>query len=225
MVEKKEKRKPIDWESIEREYRIGVRSLKDIGTEFKVSAPAIVQRAKKYEWARDLSAKIKLAADNKVNARLLNAEVNAERAINERSIVDTNATMLADKVINQRDDIKRARSIVQKLWSAVESEIDYNEEFEKVGALLRSEDEFGQDKLNDAYCYAISLPQKVKSVKLLADALKVLIELERKVLKIDTTPDPEPAKALGEAIGKGMGEASRAFRDQLMAELAGSDDD
>jgi len=225
MEKKKEKRKPVDWEAVETQYRAGIRSLKDIGAEFNVSAPAIVQRAKKNDWARDLSAKIKQAAENKVNAKLVNAEVNAARVINDRQIVDANATMLADKVINQREDVRRARSVVNKLWTSIEAEVEHNDDFAKLGAMLRNEDEFGQDTLNDIYHAAISLPQKVKSVKLLADAIKVLIELERKILRIDTMPDgSEAGKAIGEGIAKGMSDASKAFRDELMAELAGCDD-
>lgn len=219
------KRPRVDWEAVEREYRAGVRSLKDVGDEFHVSAPAIVQRAKKYGWVRDLSTKIKQAAENKVNAKLVNAEVNIERAINDRQIVEANAAMIADKVINQRADIQRARAVVQRLWDAIATEVDAPEEFKRMGDMMRSPDQFGTDRLNDAYLYAVSLPQQVKSVKLLADALKTLIELERKVLKIDTTPDPEDtAKGVGEAITKGFGEATKAFRDGLLADLAGTDD-
>lgn len=191
-IESKAKRPPVDWESVEFEYRAGLRSLKGIGAQFSVSAPAIVQRAKKYGWERDLSAKIKQAAENKVNAAQVNSEVNAQRLISERQIVEANATLLADTVLNQRTDIKRYRSIVQKLWELVDTELNHPAEFAQIGEMLRSEDEFGNDKLNDIYRAAISLPQQIKNVKLLADAIKVLIELERKVLRID---EPEESSA------------------------------
>ena len=41
------KRPPVDWEAVEREYRVGIRSLADIGNEFGVSAPGILKKAKK----------------------------------------------------------------------------------------------------------------------------------------------------------------------------------
>ena len=74
-------RPAIDWEAVEREYRAGVRSLADIGTEFGVSAPGILKRAKKDGWVRDLSAKIKAKADAKVNESLVNDSVNAKTAV------------------------------------------------------------------------------------------------------------------------------------------------
>ena len=49
------KRKAIDWESVEMQYRAGIRSLRDIGAEFGVSDVAIIKRAKRDEWTRDLS--------------------------------------------------------------------------------------------------------------------------------------------------------------------------
>lgn len=93
--------------------------------------------------------------------------------------------MMADKVIGQREDIKRARSMVQRLWELVDAELDHPDELKQLGAMLAAPDEFGNDKLNDMYFAAIGLPQQIKNAKLLADALKVLIELERKVLRLD----------------------------------------
>ena len=188
MTEKKEKRPAVDWEAVEREYRAGIRSLADIGSEFGVSAPGILKKAKVKGWERNLAAKIKAKADAKVNAALVNEQVNAEALISERQIVDANAAMLADAVLNQRSDIKRSRATVQRLWLLVESQLDNSSELEKLGALLRNEDESGNDKLNDIYAAVIGLPQQIKNVKLLADSIKVMVELERKVLRIDDQP-------------------------------------
>lgn len=180
-----EEKKPIDWEAVEREYRAGIRSLKDIGAEFGVSDAGILRRVKKDGWSRDLGAKIKAKAESLVSEREVSARVSAQTAVSERQIVEANAGLLADAVINQRSDIKRARSIVQKLWALVDAELDYPEEFAALGEMLAAPDENRQDKLNDMYRAAIGLPQQIKNVKLLADAIKVLIELERRVLKID----------------------------------------
>ena len=49
----------IDWESIEKEYRAGIRALRDIASEFGVAESAIRKRAGTEDWIRDLSAKIK----------------------------------------------------------------------------------------------------------------------------------------------------------------------
>lgn len=179
----------IDWEAVEREYRAGLRSLKDIGAEFGVSDAGIIKRAKRDGWVRDRSKKIMAKAEALVSEKEVSAKVSAQTKITERQIVETNALMIAEKVISQREDVKRARSIVQKLFAEVEAECDHKEDFANIGELLADPDANGRDRLNDAYRAAISLPERIKSAKALADAMKVLIELERKVLRISDAPE------------------------------------
>ena len=215
-------RPAIDWEAVEREYRAGVKTLRQIADEFGVSNPAIVKRAKRDEWARNLAAKIQAKAESLVSKQEVSKEVSKEAAISERQTIEVNAQMLADKLLGQRADIARARATVQRLWIIIDTELDHPEEFSHIGELLRSEDEFGQDKLNDLYRAAISIPQQVKNAKLLCDALKVLIELERRVLKLDTLVDPdEAAKKAGEEAGRavaaGVDAAMAALNEKLAA--------
>lgn len=179
----------IDWEAVEREYRAGLRSLKDIGAEFGVSDAGIIKRAKRDGWVRDRSKKIMAKAEALVSEKEVSTKVSAQTKITERQIVETNALMIAEKVISQREDVKRARSIVQKLFAEVEAECDHKEDFANIGELLADPDANGRDRLNDAYRAAISLPERIKSAKALADAMKVLIELERKVLRISDAPE------------------------------------
>lgn len=184
-------KKDIDWEGIERDYRAGLKTLRQIAEEFGVSHVAITKRAKRDSWVRDLSAKIQAAVEEKVTKAEVTKKVTKEQRVTENAIVEANAQSIADKVLEQRSDIKRARAIVQKLWDMVEAELDQPGEFRQLGEMMANPDENGIDKLNDMYHAAIGLPQQIKNAKLLADALKVLIELERKVLRIKD--DPEPA--------------------------------
>ncbi len=195
MADAKLKRPPVDWEAVEREYRIGSRTLRDIGAEYGVSNPAIIKRAKRDGWDRNLAAKIHAKAESLVSKQTVSRSVSKEAAISEKEQIQASAAMIADKVINQRNDVQRARSIVQKLWGLVDAELNHPEAFANIGEMMRSPDEFGEDKLNDMYRAAIGLPQQVKNVKLLADALKVLIDLERRVLRIDE-PSEGDAKAV-----------------------------
>lgn len=215
MVEPKAKRPAVDWEAVEREYRAGIRSLRDIGEQFGVSNPAIVKRAKRDGWERDLSAKIHAKAESLVSKQLVSTLVSTQTNVSERQIVEANANLLADTVLNQRTDIKRAMNIVVGLWNQIEAEGDYTEEFRRVGELMRNENDFGEDKLNDMYFAAIGMPQRVKSVKLLADALKVLIELQRKVLRIDEKSEPTDTAST-------LTDAQRASRIATLLSKAGS---
>ncbi len=185
MADSKAKRPAVDWEAVEREYRAGLRSLRDIATEYGCTEGAIRKKAKAQEWERDISIKVAAKAEALVRKQEVRKEVRTEAAISEREQINASAQMMADKVIGQREDIKRARSMVQRLWELVDAELDHPDELKQLGAMLAAPDEFGNDKLNDMYFAAIGLPQQIKNAKLLADALKVLIELERKVLRLD----------------------------------------
>lgn len=194
-------KKIIDWEAVEREYRAGVRSIRDIAAEFGITDTAIRKRARRDEWDRDLSAKVAAKADALVRKAEVRSEVRSGAAIPERELVDASALVRAESILSQRYDIKRARATAQRLWALVDAELDHPEEFAALGEMLASPDENGQDKLNDMYRAAIGLPQQIKNVKLLADAIKVLIELERRVLKIDEIPDSpfDAAAAMSDA--------------------------
>jgi hypothetical protein len=189
-------RKAVDWEAVEREYRAGIRSLKDIGAEFGVSDAGILKRAKKEEWQRDLTERIRAKAEAKVSAALVSEKVSAESNANERIVVEASAQVLADALLGQRRDVSRSRSIVQKLFDELEAQGDGLEELAMLGEALESGDE---EKLAQIARKVIAFPSRVDSAKKLAESLRTLVELERKVLRIkDDTNLDDFAKKIGE---------------------------
>jgi hypothetical protein len=192
--ENQPKKPPIDWESIEIAYRAGIRSLKNIGAEFGVSDAAIVKRAKRDEWERDLQAKIQAKAEAKVRAAQVRTEVSALTKVSEREVVEANATMQADLILAHRQDVQRYRRLCKSMLAQLEAETDNPELFEQIGELLADPDDKGTDKLNEAYRKAISLPQRIDGVKKLAETLKVLIGLERQAFGIADNAEGDKPK-------------------------------
>ncbi|ENU80605.1 hypothetical protein F975_01659 [Acinetobacter sp. ANC 3789] len=189
-------KKVIDWEKIELDYRAGVKSLREIAAEHEISDGAIRKRAKRDDWSRDLSAKINAKAEDLVRKDLVRSEVRTQTAISEKETIDANAHQQAAVRLSQRKDIQRSRSIAMQLFDELEHQVGVAnvELLEALGDLMRSEDEKGQDKLNDIYHKIISLPGRVKSMKDLSDTLRNLIALERQAFGLDdkenTTVDP-----------------------------------
>ena len=63
MAEVAAEKKVIDWEAIERDYRAGILSLREIAAVHGCSHVAISKRARAEAWARDLAAKIQALVD------------------------------------------------------------------------------------------------------------------------------------------------------------------
>lgn len=172
-----------DWERIEADYRAGILSLREIAAvDGNVTEGAIRKRAKRDSWGRDLNAKIQARADELVRKAEVRNQVREARTADpayERQIIEANAERIAQVRGEHRADITRMRTLVLKLLAECEAESDDPALFKQLGELLRSEDDNGADKLNDLYQRTISLPQRIKGVKELADTMKVLVALER----------------------------------------------
>jgi len=117
-------RNEVDWENVERHYRAGLLSIRQLGKQSGVSAPAILKKAKKEGWTRDLTTKVREA----VNTQLVNAEVNAEDAETkkrtEREIVQQAAATIVQIVREHRKDIAKARAAVERMLGLLETEAE-----------------------------------------------------------------------------------------------------
>lgn len=197
----KPKKPEIDWDSMEPEWRAGIKTKKQLAEEYGVSRAAIDKHWAKLEVTRDLGAKIRLEAEALVTREAVTREVTLADRVTEKEIVKANAEMQAGTILAHRKDIQRYRALCQSLLSQLEAETGEPELFSQIGELLAAPDEKGTDKLNEAYVKAISLPSRIDGVKKLAETLKTLIGLERQAFGIDdrggaedpSTPDPKAA--------------------------------
>lgn len=188
-----------DWDAVERDYRAGLLSVREIAASHGLSHTAINKRAKAHSWARDLQAKILAKADELVSRREVSDTVSKEALATERQIIEANAERIAQVRGEHRADIGRARTLVLSLLGELEAETGDLETFRSLGEMMAKPDEKGVDKLNEAYHKAISMPQRVSSVKALTEALKNLVALEREAYGIaaaNQPTDPPPADAL-----------------------------
>lgn len=206
-------KKVIDWEKIELDYRSGVKSLREIASEQGVSDTAIRKRAKRDDWVRDLSAKIKAKADDLVRKEQVRSEVRTQSTISEKETIDANANLVASVRLSQRKDIQRSRKIAMSLFDELEHQVGIEnvENLEKLGELLRTEDDKGRDALNDLYMKIISMPGRVKSMKDLSDTLKTLIALERQAFGLDDENN-RPVDALTALLERVSTGNSSAFK-------------
>ena len=203
-----------DWEKIEADYRAGILSLREIAEAHPgVNHVAITRRAKREGWSRDLSAKIRAKADALVTDHAVTADVTAQRHVSEREIIDANAQAIVSVRLSHRKDIQRSRRIAMALLEELEQQAGGEQVamLEQLGELLRSEDDKGQDKLNDLYRKIISLPGRAKTMKDLGESLRVLVTLERQAFGLDDK-DQKPQDALTTLLQSIAGGNASAFR-------------
>lgn len=202
-----------DWERIELDYRAGVKSLREVASEHALSEGAIRKRAKRDGWSRDLSAKIQAKADELVRKQAVRSEVRTERAISERETIEANAHAVASVKLAHRSDIQRTRRITMALLDELECQTGAENVYllGQLGDLLRSEDDFGRDKLNDLYHKIISLPGRAKTMKDLGESLRVLIALERQAFGLDDK-DTTAGDALTALLGRITSGSDNGFR-------------
>ena len=154
--------KAVDWERIELDYRAGAMSLREIAANHPgTNHVAIARRAKTEGWTRDLSERIKAKAEDLVTRAAVTADVTANRAVTEKQVVEANA---------------QAQAQVGPENAAL---------LAGLGEVMRSPDENGQDKLNDLYRKIISLPERAKTAKTLAETLRIAVDMERQAFGMD----------------------------------------
>ncbi|WP_145579772.1 hypothetical protein [Yersinia vastinensis] len=173
-----------DWEAIESAYRAGLMSLREIASQHNISEGAIRKRAKRDDWSRDLSAKIKERAEDLVRKEEVRKQVRTETTLTERVLIEASAEVIANVRMEHRGDIRRAREITNALFDELGAECADIESLRKLGELMLQPDENGRDRLNEVYQSIIALPERVKAVKALSDAMKNLIGLERQAYDI-----------------------------------------
>ena len=132
-----------------------------------------------------------------VSKATVSKQVSTETKVSERQVVEANAIAIADVRLAHRRDIHRTRSITMALLEELEQHTGAENVamLQSLGDMLRDEDEYGRDKLNDLYQKIISLPGRAKVMKDLGESLRVLVALERQAFGLDDK-DNAPVDAL-----------------------------
>jgi hypothetical protein len=184
-----ETKKLPDWETIEGDFRAGIKTLRQIANEQGVTHVAINKRARKYGWDRDIAAKVRAKAEALVTKKAVTKEVTKEvtknNLVTEREIVDANASVQAEIILAEREDTRRARATTMRLF----------DEFEALGEAATDDP-------------VKSLDARSRIVQKLTDALKTQIDLERRVFRIeDKAESTDALKSLLDKITTGNSSA------------------
>lgn len=214
-----EKRQKIDYDRIERGWRAGILSPRQLAaayeeeTDQKVSHAAIIKHFTKLGIPRNLAEKIKAKSDAMVTQAMVTEQVTPVTIKRDQQIIEDAATQLTYVRLNQRKDIQRSRKIAMSLFDELEMMVGQENVklLEMLGELMWSPDDKGNDKVNDLYMKIISMPGRVKSMKDLSDTLKTLIALERQAFGLDDENN-KPVDALTALLERVSTGNSSAFK-------------
>lgn len=189
MTEAEKDTKPApDWERIELDYRAGVLSLREMAAPYKVTEGAIRKRAKLKGWEKDLRERIDAQVAVLVQKQILSdstQRVRSEYAKTENDVVGIIAGAIADVQGGHKEASSRALTLGLTLMAELEAQCASPEELEKLGELMRKEDDNGVDKMNDLYRKVISTPSRIDSAKKVAETLKIAIGMQREAWGMD----------------------------------------
>lgn len=185
------RRAAADWETIERDYRAGIKSIRQIAKEQGISHTAIQKKAESEQWTRDLAGKIRAAADAKLAREVATPKVATEVArATERDIVEANAEIQVQIVREHRGNIQRARGLTQQLLDDLSNAMS--------GRLILQEiiiEETAGDrspKRRNFLMGAVSLGEHASTLESVTRSLKNLIALERQAFGIDDQAPTDP---------------------------------
>lgn len=206
----------VDWLIVEKDYRAGIKNLRQIGTENGVTEGAIRKRAKRDGWTRDLGARIQAKAEDlvrKEEVRKVGTQTNLD-VPTERQVVEANAHAVAHVDLTNRKDVLRgmdvSRQHIEEL--AALNDPTFRDRLVWLGEVMDEsgvDDETGKlvkDKANELYRYIIDMPGRVKMAKEVAAAVGVYVPMMRKIYKLDAEAK-EGASSIEDLL-RAMGAAS-----------------
>lgn len=175
-------RKSHDWEAIEREYRAGQLSVVEIGRQHGLSHTAINKRAKRDDWKRDLTERVR----KEVSSRLVSPEVSEATA---REAVELAAERGVLLVRQHRASLKKANTAIDRLLEELES---HTVNIDEITDAIDEETAGDKDGKRRAMMHrAVSLGSRANAAVALSSALRNVIPLERQAFNLDQPSDDD----------------------------------
>lgn len=187
----KPKKKNADWQAIERDYRTGSFTLRELAAKYGVSHQAIAKRAKTGGWTQDLGDQIRQATNAKLVAKLVDKEV-AKGGQAVANVVLAAAEVNTQVILAHREGLRRIAAVKERLLDQIEQAAALMPELSEVIDMVRKEDERGVDKANDALRKAMARSGLTDDLKKLAEVDEKVRKGEREAFGIGPVDDDQP---------------------------------
>lgn len=179
----------VDLEALERDYRAGVLSTRELGTRYDCSHVYVVQQAKKLGWTRDIKAKARAKAD----ALLLQPEPLPDTSPIIAGELDAQAGQMAYVRRRHRKLIDDSRGVIEGLLREIRGLATVGDvERLYLQALKEDDPKARATGLKTVIDRITGLPSRIYGIKKLSDAAKNIIALERQAYELDAPDEGKP---------------------------------
>lgn len=187
-------RKAIDWEAIERDYRLGQMSLASLGEKHGTTKGAISKKAKQHSWVQDATQEVRqrtraalLAKQNDEanEGNTVSTTGNAPTQVDIEVAVQTNLAVIT----RHRKDIAKGQGMASVLMAQLFQAADNREELED--AVIKETEDDENSQRRSRMLKALSLQTHAGVLRDLSTAMKNFIPLERQAYNLDETNTEE----------------------------------
>lgn len=180
-----------DWEAVERDYRTGKFTLRELETKHGANNGLISRKARKDGWTQDLSKAIKQATNAKLVEQLVSKEVSKSQQKVSNTVLAA-AEVNKDVILGHRKGLLRITSVKAKLLEQIEQAAENMVDLAEAIEMVRNPDDNGVDRANDALKKAMGRSALVDDLKKLADVDEKVRKGEREAFSIDDS-EKDPA--------------------------------
>lgn len=174
------KTKP-DWEAIERDYRTGRFTFRELEAKYGPNNATISRRAKKDGWAPDLTIAVRQATNAALMQQIVQQECSAAQQ-NASTAVLAAAEVNKQVILGHRKHAATTMGLVLDLMEELRLLGSAKEDLERLAEIVGGED---PEEMLRVVRKVTSIHAKASTIKTLTDALEKLIRLERLAFGID----------------------------------------
>lgn len=185
----------IDWEGVERAYRLGSITIDKLAEKFSVNKTTIIRRAKKENWTRDLADEVRSTTKANVQRQIAEeaAKTQLGRHHKDATVVELNAISNSLLIAEHEKGATAGRELMVQIIGRAKAIIDdspksVSEALERAG----DDDEYLAKELRKL----VGLPVIVDVVGKAIAGHEKASNQERKARNLDDAPPPKDESAV-----------------------------
>jgi hypothetical protein len=198
------KRSPVDWEGINREYRAGQLSVREIARAFAISDTAVHKKAREQGWQRDLTDRVRGAVSERLVRDAVPPEVQPQT---DDEIVEASAARGADVVRRHQRGLANAYDVAEKVLAELNEATEHAAEIAEVIEEETAGDDNG--KRRQMMLRAVNVSARAQAVATLSVAFKNIVTVERRAFNLDDAREAAASDPLTELLRQISGNSFR----------------